>query len=274
MYWTDWGETPRIERAGMDSSVRKIIVDSDIYWPNGLTIDLEEQKLYWADAKLSFIHRANLDGSFRYVASPSVVYSSQFIQFFFELIWWQGFFSECGASRDTTELLWLPGGSNVIGAARWSRDEPVIWKGQSWGGGRWRWQHEKQGRNKGTDGMVEDKQRDQEERWLRMKQRCITEEERLRAVACDMGGGACLSTPFQPLVEPMLSLFPFPPVCGCALLGLAIPDRHPTFLNLKELSLNRWTAAVNSTRGHWDPVQKPLHKGLKLLCGSSNGKYK
>ncbi|XP_019375374.1 PREDICTED: LOW QUALITY PROTEIN: low-density lipoprotein receptor-related protein 5-like protein [Gavialis gangeticus] len=65
MYWTDWGETPRIERAGMDSSTRKIIVDSDIYWPNGLTIDLEEQKLYWADAKLSFIHRANLDGSFR-----------------------------------------------------------------------------------------------------------------------------------------------------------------------------------------------------------------
>ncbi|VFV38595.1 low-density lipoprotein [Lynx pardinus] len=65
MYWTDWGETPRIERAGMDGSTRKIIVDSDIYWPNGLTIDLEEQKLYWADAKLSFIHRANLDGSFR-----------------------------------------------------------------------------------------------------------------------------------------------------------------------------------------------------------------
>lgn len=65
MYWTDWGETPRIERAGMDGSTRKVIVDSDIYWPNGLTIDLEEQKLYWADAKLSFIHRANLDGSFR-----------------------------------------------------------------------------------------------------------------------------------------------------------------------------------------------------------------
>lgn len=65
MYWTDWGETPRIERAGMDGSTRKIIVDADIYWPNGLTIDLEEQKLYWADAKLSFIHRANLDGSFR-----------------------------------------------------------------------------------------------------------------------------------------------------------------------------------------------------------------
>ena len=45
---------------------RKVIVKEDIYWPNGLTIDLVEQKLYWADAKLSFIHRANLDGSSRY----------------------------------------------------------------------------------------------------------------------------------------------------------------------------------------------------------------
>lgn len=47
-------------------SNRKVIVVEDIYWPNGLTIDLVEQKLYWADAKLSFIHRANLDGSARY----------------------------------------------------------------------------------------------------------------------------------------------------------------------------------------------------------------
>ncbi|KAG5273414.1 hypothetical protein AALO_G00151070 [Alosa alosa] len=65
MYWTDWGEEPRIERAGMDGSSRKIIVEVNIYWPNGLTIDLDEEKLYWADAKLSFIHRANLDGSAR-----------------------------------------------------------------------------------------------------------------------------------------------------------------------------------------------------------------
>lgn len=106
MYWTDWGEEPRIERAGMDGSNRynnyirlccisciccsillmfciffftlnftalscnrKVIVNEDIYWPNGLTIDLVEQRLYWADAKLSFIHRANLDGSARYGAS-------------------------------------------------------------------------------------------------------------------------------------------------------------------------------------------------------------
>lgn len=43
-------------------------MNQNIYWPNGLTIDLLEHKLYWADAKLSFIHRANLDGSARYAA--------------------------------------------------------------------------------------------------------------------------------------------------------------------------------------------------------------
>ena len=75
MYWTDWGEEPRIERAGMDGSNRKVIVEAELYWPNGLTIDLEEQKLYWADAKLSFIHRANLDGSQRYVICLSVCMS-------------------------------------------------------------------------------------------------------------------------------------------------------------------------------------------------------
>ncbi len=82
MYWTDWGEEPRIERAGMDGSSRQIIVQKQIFWPNGLTIDLEEQKLYWADAKLSFIHRANLDGTARSVSSFFHTYS-QFISVYF-----------------------------------------------------------------------------------------------------------------------------------------------------------------------------------------------
>lgn len=66
MYWTDWGEIPKIERAGMDGTNRSMIVDKDIYWPNGLTLDYDQQKLYWADAKHNFIHRCNLDGSSRY----------------------------------------------------------------------------------------------------------------------------------------------------------------------------------------------------------------
>uniref|UniRef100_A0A673HKG4 Low-density lipoprotein receptor-related protein 6-like n=1 Tax=Sinocyclocheilus rhinocerous TaxID=307959 RepID=A0A673HKG4_9TELE len=67
MYWTDWGEVPKIERAGMDGTHRSVLIDSEIYWPNGLTLDYDLQKLYWADAKFSFIHRCNLDGSGREV---------------------------------------------------------------------------------------------------------------------------------------------------------------------------------------------------------------
>lgn len=66
MYWTDWGEVPKIERAGMDGTHRAMIIEKEIYWPNGLTLDYSQQKLYWADAKYNFIHRSNLDGTGRY----------------------------------------------------------------------------------------------------------------------------------------------------------------------------------------------------------------
>lgn len=58
MFWTDWGESPKIEKAGMDGNeeTRSVIVEDNIHWPNGLTLDYEDQKLYWADAKLNLIH--------------------------------------------------------------------------------------------------------------------------------------------------------------------------------------------------------------------------
>lgn len=67
MYWTDWGETPKIEKAGMDGSAltRSVIIQSDISWPNGLTLDYDSSKIYWADAKLNLIDSCNFDGSGR-----------------------------------------------------------------------------------------------------------------------------------------------------------------------------------------------------------------
>ncbi|ESP02557.1 hypothetical protein LOTGIDRAFT_171958 [Lottia gigantea] len=69
MYWSDWGETPKIERAGMDGNplTRQVIVDDNIYWPNGLTLDYTDSKIFWADGKLSYIHSCNFDGSDRRV---------------------------------------------------------------------------------------------------------------------------------------------------------------------------------------------------------------
>ncbi|KAH9496257.1 Low-density lipoprotein receptor- protein 6 [Bulinus truncatus] len=67
MYWTDWGETPKIEKAGMDGNqeTRSVIIKENIMWPNGLTIDYEASKLYWADGKLGYIHSCDFDGSNR-----------------------------------------------------------------------------------------------------------------------------------------------------------------------------------------------------------------
>ncbi|UYV71351.1 LRP6 [Cordylochernes scorpioides] len=67
MFWTNWGEVPKIEKASMDGNQnsRQILVSSDIYWPNGLAIDYEDKKLFWADAKLKTISCINFDGSSR-----------------------------------------------------------------------------------------------------------------------------------------------------------------------------------------------------------------
>ena len=52
MYWTDWGTHAKIERATLGGNFRTEIVNSSLVWPNGLTLDYEEQRLYWADASL------------------------------------------------------------------------------------------------------------------------------------------------------------------------------------------------------------------------------
>ena len=53
LFWTDWGVSPKIERAGMDGdpATRQVIVSGQIGWPNGLAIDHVLKRIYWADAR-------------------------------------------------------------------------------------------------------------------------------------------------------------------------------------------------------------------------------
>lgn len=51
MYWTDWGENPKIECANLDGQERHVLVNTSLGWPNGLALDLQEGRLYWGDAK-------------------------------------------------------------------------------------------------------------------------------------------------------------------------------------------------------------------------------
>lgn len=66
MFWTDWGENPRLESCGMDGTLRKVIVSTKIFWPNGLTLDIPNKRIYFADSKLDYIDFCNYDGSDRH----------------------------------------------------------------------------------------------------------------------------------------------------------------------------------------------------------------
>lgn len=65
MYWTDWGQYAKIERANLDGTDREVLINTSIGWPNGITIDYIERRIYWGDAKTDKIETANLDGTGR-----------------------------------------------------------------------------------------------------------------------------------------------------------------------------------------------------------------
>ena len=67
MFWSDWGETPKIARASMDGSDRKNVITTDIKWPNGLAVDYNKPRLYWLDAHKEFsrLESSDLDGNDR-----------------------------------------------------------------------------------------------------------------------------------------------------------------------------------------------------------------
>ncbi|XP_064630526.1 uncharacterized protein LOC135489212 isoform X2 [Lineus longissimus] len=67
LFWSDWEATrPRIERVSMSGEGRKIIYDirriPGAAWPNGMTLDYENVRLYWIDAKSDSLHTVNYEG--------------------------------------------------------------------------------------------------------------------------------------------------------------------------------------------------------------------
>ena len=71
MYWSDWGEPAKIERASMDGSDRTVLHDTGLTWPNGLAIDYQLQRLYWADAFTDKIEYSSVDGTGREILLTS-----------------------------------------------------------------------------------------------------------------------------------------------------------------------------------------------------------
>ena len=74
MYWTDWGTVAKIERASMDGTSREVLHNTNLVWPNALTLDYDTQILYWMDASLDKFESSNADGSNRRLLSTTHIY--------------------------------------------------------------------------------------------------------------------------------------------------------------------------------------------------------
>ncbi|XP_052078042.1 low-density lipoprotein receptor-related protein 4-like [Mytilus californianus] len=66
VYWSDWGSSPKIEKANYDGTGRTVVVNSNLKWPNGMAIDFDENKLYFVDAGTDKIESTDLNGGSRH----------------------------------------------------------------------------------------------------------------------------------------------------------------------------------------------------------------
>uniref|UniRef100_A0A3B3E196 Low-density lipoprotein receptor-related protein 2 n=1 Tax=Oryzias melastigma TaxID=30732 RepID=A0A3B3E196_ORYME len=90
MFWSDWGQNPRIETASMDGAMRRVIVSTKLYWPNGLALDYTTRRVYFADAYLKYIDYCDYDGSNRHqvMASDMVLQHPHGMTIFEDSIFW------------------------------------------------------------------------------------------------------------------------------------------------------------------------------------------
>lgn len=67
MFWSDWGSKPLIAKSGMDGSNPVEFVSKDLFWPNGVTTDTPNSRLYWVEARYQRIESITFDGTDRRV---------------------------------------------------------------------------------------------------------------------------------------------------------------------------------------------------------------
>lgn len=65
LFWSDWGDKPSLKSSGLDGKEERTIMSTNLDWPNSLTLDLSDQKVYMLDALRATISSCNYDGSDR-----------------------------------------------------------------------------------------------------------------------------------------------------------------------------------------------------------------
>ena len=60
MYWCNRGVDHKIEVANMDGDDRRVLVRRGLYYPNGLTLDDKNNRLYWVDSSFDTLEYYDL----------------------------------------------------------------------------------------------------------------------------------------------------------------------------------------------------------------------
>lgn len=63
IFFSEWDRPANITRANSDGTGLLVFKNVTLGWPNGLSIDFKEDRVYWCDALLDHVQHANLDGS-------------------------------------------------------------------------------------------------------------------------------------------------------------------------------------------------------------------
>lgn len=77
MFFTDYGQIPKVERCDMDGQNRTKLVDSKIVFPHGITLDLVSRLVYWADAYLDYIEVVDYEGKNRHTVIQGLLVSRE-----------------------------------------------------------------------------------------------------------------------------------------------------------------------------------------------------
>lgn len=71
MYWVDNSTPGKILRAKLDGTEVVALIDVGLVGPDDIILDLADDKMYWTDQNASRVQRADLDGYWSMVMSPS-----------------------------------------------------------------------------------------------------------------------------------------------------------------------------------------------------------
>ncbi|XP_034246865.1 LOW QUALITY PROTEIN: low-density lipoprotein receptor-related protein 4 [Thrips palmi] len=103
VFWTDWGPKPKLERCEMNGQNRRAIVTQGVVWPNGLALDYDTNRIFWADAMHHVIESADLDGKNRKVVLSKGLPHPFALTIFEDMVYWTDWHtrSVLGANKDT-----------------------------------------------------------------------------------------------------------------------------------------------------------------------------